>query len=259
MNMSKNFTKLSVKEVSIDPRYQRSLDESRVDSMARNFDESRIGVPVISLRKDGTFVVLDGQHRVEAMRRSGIIDLKLLCEVHNGLSISEEAALFLRLNNGRKSVRVYDKYRARIIAEEPTAVAFTWIVQSLGLRVGAAPGKNTICAIQAIEAVHKRNGNLDSVLSILKKWGHGEASVFDGDLIKDVSRFLVDYSEEVDLEEFSGKLARHDPGHVLRRIKALFDVLDRNRRLAANSVFREIYNHRRAKKNQIGIELVAQA
>lgn len=259
MTMSKNFTKLSVKEISIDPSYQRSLDGSRVDSMAKNFDESRIGVPVLSLRKDGTSVVLDGQHRVEAMRRSGMTDLKILCEVHNGLSLSEEAALFLRLNNGRTSVRVYDKYRARIVAEEPTAVEFTRIAHSLGLRIGAAPGKNTICAIQAIESVYKRNANLESTLTILKRWGHGDASVFDGDLIKDMSRFLVDYSAAVDHEELSGKLARHDPGHVIRRIKALVDVLDRNRRLAANSVFREIYNQRRAKKNQLAIEPVAQA
>lgn len=259
MNMSKNFAKLSVKEISIDPAYQRSLDESRVDSMAKRFDEARIGVPVVSLRKNGHYVVLDGQHRVEAMRRSGSADTKILCEVHNGLSLSEEAELFLKLNNGRKSVRVFDKYRARIVADEPTAVEFTRIVQSLGLRIGAAPGKNTICAIQAVESVHRRGGNLELTLSVLKKWGCGEATVFDGDLIKDMSRFLADYSSEVDYEEFSAKIARHDPGHVLRRIKSLVDVLDRNRRLAANSVFRDIYNHRRAKKNQIGIEPVAQA
>jgi hypothetical protein len=257
--VSKNFVKLSVREISIDPAYQRSLDESRVDAMARHLDETRIGVPVLSLRKEGVYVVLDGQHRVEAMRRGGVAEHKILCEVHNGLSLAEEAALFLRLNNGRKPVRVFDKYRARMVAKETTAVEFTQIAQSLGLRIGAAPGKNTICAIQAIEFVHRKNDNLEPVLSILKKWGRGESSVFEGDLIKDVSRFLVDYSTEVDPVEFVDKLSRHDPGHIMRRIKGLVDVLDGNRRLAANSVFREVYNHRRAKRNQIGVEPVAQA
>lgn len=257
--MSKNFVKLSVREISIDPTYQRALDESRVDAMARHLDETRIGVPVLSLRKDGSYVVLDGQHRVEAMRRAGLSDHKIFCEVHNGLTPAEEAALFLRLNNGRKPVRVFDKYRARMVAKEPTAVEFTRIAHSLGLRIGAAPGKNTICAIQAVEYVHKKNGNLDIVLAVLKKWGQGEVSVFEGDMIKDVSRFLVDYSTEVDPDEFTEKLQRHDPGHIMRRIKGLIDVLDGNRRLAANSVLRDVYNHRRAKKNQIGVEPVTQA
>lgn len=257
--MAKNFTKLTVREISIDTSYQRDLDESRVNAMSGDFDESRIGVPVLSLRKDGSFVVLDGQHRLEAMRRASLLDTKVLCEVHNGLSVAEEAALFLKLNNGRKPVRVFDKYKARLVAKEPVSIEFTRIASGLGLRIGAAPGKNTVCAIQSVESVHKRNKNLEITLSILKKWGAGESAVFDGELIKDVSRFLVDH-EDVDVNELAAKLARIDPGHVLRRIKALFEVLNRNRAVAANSVFREIYNHRRPKKDRLfGREEMAQA
>ena len=257
--MSKNFVKLSIKDIGIDSSYQRSLDEARVDAMAKNFDEARIGVPVLSLRSDGSYVVLDAQHRLEAMRRAGLTDYKMLCEVHNGLTRADEAALYLKLNNGRKAVRVYDKYRARIIAKEPTALEFTKIVEAQGLRIGAAPGKSTVCAIQAIEYIHKRNNNLEVTLSILKKWGHGEPSVFDGDLARDVSKFLVDYDGEVNVNEFIQKLSRIDPGHVIRRIKSLYEVLNRNRRLAASSVFCEIYNHRRAKKERLHpLESVAQ-
>lgn len=249
--MAKNYVKLSAKEISIDSRYQRSLDESRVDAMAKNLDESRLGVPVLSLRKDGSYVVLDAQHRLEALRRAGLDGLKILCEVHNGLSLDEEAALFLKLNNGRKAVRVFDKYRARLIAKEHAAVEFTRVVESLGLKIGAAPGKNTVCAIQSVESVHRRHGNLLDTLSILKRWGQGEAAVFDGDLIKDVSRFLVDYeAQDVNSNDLVAKLARLDPGYVMRRIRAKADIL-KDRRLAANSEFREIYNQRRVKSDRL--------
>lgn len=249
--MSKNYVRLCANDITIDPRYQRGLDESRVDAMAKSLDEARIGVPVLSLRKDNSYVVLDAQHRLEALRRAGKGNVKVLCEVHNGLSLDEEAALFLKLNNGRKAVRVFDKYRARLVAKEHVAVEFTRIVESLGLKIGAAPGKNTVCAIQAVESVYRRNANLFDTLSILKRWGHGEPVVFDGELIKDVSRFLIDHEDQgVNADEFVAKLARIDPGFVMRKIKGKADMV-KDRRLAANSEFRDIYNQRRHKTDRL--------
>lgn len=248
--MAKNFVKLTVRDIDSDPAYQRELDESRVEAMAKEIDLTRIGVPVVSQRRGGKHVALDGQHRLAAMRLAGLDGNKIFCEVHNGLSLVEEAELFLKLNNGRKSVRAFDKYRAQMTAQEPATVEMTRIVNSLGLKIGAAPGKNTICAIRALESVHKRGNNLDLVLAILKQWGRGDAAAFDGDLIKDMSRFLAEY-DGVDVDGFATNLTRNDPSHVVRRIKALSDVLQKNRRVAANSVFREIYNHRRLKKDRL--------
>jgi hypothetical protein len=245
--VSKNFSKLAIKDLLIDPAYQRELDEPRVDAMAKKFDESRIGVPVVSLRKDGKFYVLDGQHRSESARRAGLGDLKIMCEVHNGLSQAEEAELFLKLNNGRKTVQAFDKYRARMTANDPVAVEFTRIVNSLGLRIGQGQGKNTINAVLAIESAHRRNRNLELTLSVLKRWGGGGQDFFEGALLKDMSCFLADYSE-CDVQWLVDKLARVDVGRTTVKIKALHDSI-KNRRLAANSVFCEIYNHRRGKKD----------
>lgn len=244
--MSKNFTKLSPDELTIDHSYQRELDEGRVNAMSKDFDLARVGVPVVSLRKDDTYVVLDGQHRVEAMRRAGYRTTKILCEVHNGLSARDEAELYLKLNGGRKAIGVHDKWKARIRSQDPGAIEIAKIVESLGLRIGRVPGKHTICAVQSIESAHKRNGNLKTTLHVLKEWGRGDLSALEGEIIKDMSTFLRDH-EEVDSQELITKLAKRDPGHVLRQIKATADALNKNRRLAANSVFREIYNHRRAK------------
>jgi hypothetical protein len=248
--MAKNFAKLTVRDIESDPAYQRELDEPRVEAMAKAIDLTRIGVPVVALRKGGKYVVLDGQHRIAAMRMAGLEAHKIFCEVYNGLNLIDEAALFLKLNNGRKSVRAFDKYRAQMTAQEPATVEMTRIVNSLGLKIGAAPSKNTICAIRSLESVYKRGGNLDLVLAVLKQWGRGDAAAFDGDLIKDMSRFFTEY-QDVDVDGFVTKLISHDPTHVGRRIKALSDVLQKNRRLAAISVLREIYNHGRRKKDQL--------
>jgi hypothetical protein len=169
----------------------------------------------------------------------------VLCEVYSGLSKPDEAALFLKLNNGRKAVSAFDKYRARMVAKEAVALEFTRIVESFGFRIaGFGAVRNTICAVQSIESVHKRNKNLAVTLGVIKAWGGGEPASLDGDLLKDVSGFLCDHADDVDVESLTHKLAKIDPGYVLRKIRGVYDTT-KNRRLAANSVLREVYNTRR--------------
>lgn len=255
--MSRNFAKLTVSDIGIDYSYQRELDESRVNAMAKAFDESRIGVPVVSIRKDGSYVVLDAQHRLEAMRRAGHQNMKVMCEVHNGLSLKDEATLYLKLNGGRKAVGTHDRYKARLTAHEPIAIEFTKIVESLGLRLGRVGGKATICAIHSIETVHRRRGNLEITLSVLKRWGAGDIAAFDGELIKDMSGFLLNRKEEIDTNDLVSRLNRIDPGHVLRKIKAMSDAVN-DRDLAADTVLRDIYNRGRPEKNRLkSFELTA--
>jgi len=249
--MRKKFERVVVDKIQIDFSYQRDFDEHRAKVMAAAFDESRIGVPVLAERPDSTLWVIDGQHRTAAAKMAGRGSMSVFCEIHTGLSRAQEAELFLKLNGGRKAVRVFDKYKARMVAKEPIALEFTRIVESCGLRIGTTPGKATLCAIQAIEAVHARNKNLAVVLDLVKRWSNSDVRAVDGDLLKDVSNFLVDYADEADPDELLTKLAKIDPAVVMRKILGAHDAMRSKRRLAANSVLREIYNSRRPRRDHL--------
>lgn len=248
--MDKRYEKLVIESIGVDPTYQRDFDEARARAMSKEIDDSRIGVPVVSRRADGKLVVVDAQHRLAAKTLAGQGGESLLCEVHIGLTKQQEAELFLKLNGGRKAIRAWDRYRARMVARDPIAVEFTRIVEKCGLRIGPAQGRNTLCAVQSIESVHRRNRNLETTLSLLKKWGEGDPASLDGDLLKDVSCFLLDFDGNLDVAAFAEKLSKHDPAMVLRKIRGAHD-LSGKRRPAANSVLREIYNARRLKKDRL--------
>lgn len=239
------FMKLKVNQITLDARYQRELDQNRSSSMSKHIDSDRIGVPVISRRRDGMCVVLDGQHRVRALEMAGKGNEQILCEVHSDLSLVEEAQLFLKLNSGRKAVRIYDKWRAQVVAKEATTLEIEKIVTGLGLHISKTQSRNGICAISSAVAVHNKYKNLHTTLSVLKSWADGDPGAYEGELIKGVGVFLATYQKEVDPKKLVKQLETYSPERVCARILRTTSRSDSiPSRDAAIIVLREIYNHR---------------
>jgi hypothetical protein len=248
--MSGKTKKLRPSEIKIDARFQRDLDESRAKRMSKALDPRRLGHPVVSARADGTYVCLDGQHRLKAMLLAGM-DEPILCDVWEGLTLEEESALFLMLQEDRRPVRVFDKFKARIVAQDPVAVEIRSIVQSAGLRISKAQSAGSVAAIQALESVHRRYANLGRALTVLKHWSDGDGSVYDGRLIRDVG-YVLAMHPELDLKRLAEKLSPHSPERILNRIsrrQGTHDTMPRGE--AALLVFLDIYNFKLAAKDRV--------
>src|SRR5690349_10802536 len=140
--MSK-FEKISPKNVQLDSRYQRDLDEKRANGMASAIVDDLLGVPVLSRRKSGTVIAIDGQHRITSLQKAGRNE-PILCQVHEGLSLQEEADLFLKLNGQRVAVGKYDKFKASIVAKDPQALSIEKIVSDAGLRITRGPSGTSV-------------------------------------------------------------------------------------------------------------------
>lgn len=242
--MSKSrYAKLRPTQIDVDPRWQRDLDEARAKRMAKAIAVERIGVPVVSQRTDGKFVALDGQHRVAALRFANL-DEPIMCDIQEGLSLSDEAELYLLLNSDRKAVGAYDKFKARLVAKDPVALEIRAILTSCGLRIAKAQGANCICAIQALEFAHMHHKNLSQVLRVLVSWSDGDPSVYEGSLIRDVAHFLSQYPT-VDLKKLGERLQQFSPDRIIAKIKRVQGTLDDVPRAeAACKVLRDIYNYR---------------
>lgn len=208
---------IRIDDLGVDPDYQRSLDTARADAIARDFDPMRLGTVVVSRRGKGSDVIVDGQTRCAGAQTAGYGGLEVRCEVFEGLSKQEEAGLFLKLNNGRKAVAALDKYKARLVAEEPIALEIEAIVRALKLRIGAGKRQHTISAIRAVESVHRRQRNLARSLSVLVGWAGDDPFVFHGDLIQSMSLFLAHYPE-VDDARLVEQLAKQGPERIVNQI-----------------------------------------
>jgi len=100
-----------------------------------------LNVIKVSRRENGDYYIIDGQNRVLAALKSGGFDL-IRCEVHNGLTVREEAEMFSRLNTSRKRVSAHDIFKSGIAAENKDVVFIEGVIKEVGLILVPPKAKN---------------------------------------------------------------------------------------------------------------------
>lgn len=223
---------VALKNLSVDYSYQRPLNETRVADLARAFDPDALGLIVVSLRADGKFFIIDGQHRVAAARQMLGDDNQLIeCEVLRGLSRSEEAVAF-KQRNDRLGMSAVDKFLSGLAGKEPQTVAIAGIVEQCGFKVDRQKRDGLIPAVGALVLVYTGfrggkaaqsksiiNGSdravpdlLRSTLKLIRNaWGDSKDGV-NGSVIEGVGRFLAARQRVVELPELASKLAQFPGG-----------------------------------------------
>lgn len=198
----------TVKLVEVDkirfyPEVNRELDQAWVDHLVANWNPDAIGIPVLSERSDGSFAILDGHHRIEAFRtvNAPINGHRARAQVWTGLSESEEADRFVRLNTNR-GVKAIDKYDKAVRAGWSTYVGIEAVLRRHKLRVQSGDSDGIIQCVAQLVRIYDRYGerHLDKTLSLaIAAWGRTTATV-QGSVIAGLSLFLgrqVSVDEEV--------------------------------------------------------------
>ena len=94
--------------------YQRDLDHPAARKLIREWDD-RLFDPLIISFRDGRYNLIDGQHRLTALRyMNGGDDVIVQCRVFTGMTYEEEAAMCVKLDQGRKSLRLAESVNARL-------------------------------------------------------------------------------------------------------------------------------------------------
>ena len=207
----------------IDRRYQRPVNLRRVTKMAATFDPDALGTLTVSRRDDGTNYVLDGQHRVEALRAMGWGDQLAPALVYTGLTLIEEARIFRLMNVESVAPKAFDIFSARIAEGDPDVKAMLDVVTALGLDLDKAPGPGHIAAVAAVEKVFYSAGPttlLYALRTIRDSWKDVDAykqSVFAAQIIVALGVVYSRYGRFVDQRRMIQVLGRTwDPATLLR-------------------------------------------
>lgn len=238
------FEVIDVRKTFVDETYQRPLTNF-VDKIKKGFDPALFNTLILSYRekgrKDQHYATMDGQTRavaVEELVEEGKLAPALLlvpCLVYYGLSQSDEASLFARLQKERRGIQSFHRFRAALVAKEPEPRAISRIVKACGYEIGVADKDKMISAVAALEQVYRggsgsggaggRKGgdagaaNLERTLLILREaWG--ERHMPNGAVIRGLGRFLRD-NDNVDDDRLARRLATNTPGDLNRRASAL--------------------------------------
>jgi hypothetical protein len=214
---------ISPERLMIDTLVQRGyIDKKRVDKIVAEFDARALGVLAVSDRGDGTYHVMDGGHRWSAVSALGR-DIKLECKVYTGLARADEALMFRLLNNSR-AVQAIDKFRVRVVENDPVAVKINDVLHRYGWKVQQSKENGSFAAVAAIEAVYRGNkagktdniGVVETLVNVITEaWGF-DADGMRREIVSGIGAVLLRH-DSIDLAKLTAELAQF-PGGALRLV-----------------------------------------
>lgn len=163
--------------IEIDDSYQRQVNDYIVRSILRNYDNNRVDVKLVNYRPDqngGKFWILDGQHTLTVERELG--HEILTCKVFIGLDKKEEARLFSKQNEFRRSISAYNQFKAEVVGQMYPACDIKRMCENYHIKIEQAKGfvpENTITSVRKLYNIVKRHGleGLDFTLQTLIELG----------------------------------------------------------------------------------------
>lgn len=196
--------------------YTRPVSEARVNKILRSgFSEDKLGVILLSLRADGRYAILDGNHRVQAARKAGVTHI--YARVYIDKTYEEEAELFDAFNRVNRPTAL-DRFRARLAMKEENALEIARILREFNLEVAiTGPGIGRITAVSALDRLYDEQGGtaLREVVEILfRTWGT-ERRAWIMDMIDGMRQFWMRYRADVDKKRLIDRLSLTTPERVL--------------------------------------------
>lgn len=201
---------VGVDELFVDHTYQRPADLGRARKLAACWDRRLAGVVEVSDRGAGSaprYAVIDGQHRWEAARLRDPNAL-LVANIHEGLSVAEEASLFDRLNRERRRPSTWDHWRARKGGGDAAVLAIDAAVRALGLTVDPTTRDGNVRCTSTLEKLAGLGGIelvRDTLTLIMGVWDL-RVDAYDAPLMHAVGLILHHLRGRIDPERLADTL-----------------------------------------------------
>jgi hypothetical protein len=218
-----------------------------------------MGLITVSQRLDNRFYVLDGQHRIAAARMAKYDD-PIATRIFTGLTVEEEAGLFLTLNHTR-AVTSIERFKVRVTLGDRAAININNILRAHGLHVdyAAAARPNTVSAIITLEKVYRGAGVWDDgeysdlvdrvVATAIKAYGGDtRQTVFSRALVEGLGIFHATFGKRIDRERLAEVLGNVPPRQFTSRARTRRDALGGAIGENAAEVLHDLYNSRRKDK-----------
>ena len=210
--------------------YQRPVNERVVNRLIREWDEQLLEPLIVSFR-DGRFNLVDGQHRVIALRRkNGGSDVMVLCRVYSGLTYEQEAELCFKLDKAKKRLSMAQSVNALLEAgTDPTIkqinqlLKYEGFVWALGKSRG---GAYEVTTTQAVISAYNLLGSdcFIRLLWILNNTWHGDPASLNAAMFSGMALFIKTYETELNDHSFVQRLSAVSPEEIVRRSKADFST-----------------------------------
>jgi len=240
-----------------DSSYDRPADQKRINKLAEEWMPGAMGAVLSSYREDeGQHYLIDGQHRIGALLRLGRKTDLVPAVVYHGLTIAEEAELFVWFNKNRKALSPSELFYASIAENNAGAIEIKQVVDGLELELDSFGTKpNSVRCVQAIWRIYNAIGpaGLDSALSIpLVTWGTPfPHNAYNERLLGSIARLLHYYENKIDLDHLRMTLVKEEPDKWLNNAAALRSLQGGDRIIAMCETIITAYNKGRSPSQKL--------
>ena len=177
--------------IGIDRIYQRATDPVAVRKIINNFDRDAVGSLTVGRRLDGSCWVVDGGHRLLALRFLKYSEWD--CTVFPSEGVEHEARVFRRMNKDRRSVSAVTVFNAECIEGLPHSLEIRAAVEAAGFFVSRKSSWPNIQCVAELRRTHSRLGSagVSESLGIIKEVWPNEDGGLKAPIIGGVSVVLA--------------------------------------------------------------------
>lgn len=223
---------------------QREFRKAHGDRIASELDLNKLGYPIINHR-ESIYWVLDGQHRIYALKQFGFGDKDVVdCEVYEDLTDAEMADIFLG-RNASKPVPLYDKFHVACTAGRRRERDIRRAVESNSQKI-ARDKTDGISAVGALGSVYDRSGDvvLGQVIRTINLGFGGDPMAFDAAVIEGLGLVYNRYNGRTNEKDLGSRLAelRQGARELLRKAQAIRERTGNQKKQCVAAVVVDIYN-----------------
>lgn len=198
------------------PAYGRPIRPDHVKTLTEGhpFDMAKTRIAV-SMRADGRYACVDGNHTVERARMEGYGLVR--ARVYIDKSIQEEADLFVAFDKQRRITAV-QHFMTSIASEDETAMRVLRIVRDHGYEISARNSDGNISAVTALLWIHDTYGAtlLADTLRLIKSAFGLERAALKAEAIKGVASFWRRYAAMIDRDRLVRLMSDTGPRRMLQ-------------------------------------------
>ena len=228
---------------------QRKFSKQQAEKYAADFDFQKLGLPIVNHR-DGHFWIVDGQHRIAALRIVGLGNEQLDCEVYTDLTDAEMAEIFLGRDD-RRRIENFTKFMVACTAGRPRETEVRRMVESNGLKVSRSRQEGCVSAVTALLKVYDAAGSnvLGQVLRTIRDAFEADAVAFDAVIIDGMGLFYNRFNGHTPEKELTARLSnlRQGARGLLQKAVTLQHQSGNPKVQCLAAVLVDVYN-----KNRVG-------
>jgi hypothetical protein len=222
---------------------QREFRKAHGDRIAAELDLNKLALPIVNHR-DGIYWILDGQHRIYAMRQNGFSDDFIECQVYENLTDAESADLFIGVND-RKQVPAFDKFHLACTANYQRETSIRRAVESNGQKI-SRERDDGISAVAALGKVYDKSGDvvLGQVIRTINLGFGGDPLGFDRSVIEGLGLVYNRYNGRTNEKAMGSRLSGLKQGarELLRKAEAVRERTGNQKTHCVAAVIVETYN-----------------